>query len=92
MLGEVLRWIGDERYLSELVHVLPTILLVVVIAVCILFLSKGADWMIDGVVHLARRTGLPRIVIGATVVSLGTTTPEAVVSVMAAWMGDPGLA
>jgi len=92
MLREVLRWIGDERYLSELVHGFPTILLVVVIVVCILLLSKGADWMIDGVVHLARRTGLPRIVIGATIVSLGTTTPEAVVSVMAAWMGNPGLA
>ena len=47
--------------------------------------------MIDGVVELARRTGLPRIVIGATIISLGTTTPEAVVSVMAAWMGN-GLA
>jgi cation:H+ antiporter len=92
MLNEALRWIGDERYLSELVHGFPTILLVVVIVVCILLLSKGADWMIDGVVHLARRTGLPRIVIGATIVSLGTTTPEAVVSVMAAWMGNPGLA
>jgi cation:H+ antiporter len=92
MLGEVLRWIGDERYLSELVHGFPIILLVVVIVVCIFFLSKGADWMIDGVVQLARRTGLPRIVIGATIVSLGTTTPEAVVSVMAAWMGNPGLA
>jgi cation:H+ antiporter len=48
--------------------------------------------MIDGVVQLACRTGLPRIVIGATIISLGTTTPEAVVSVMAAWMGNPGLA
>jgi len=92
MLAEVLRWIGDERYLSELVHGFPVLLLVGVIAVCIILLSKGADWMIDGVVHLARRTGLPRIVIGATIVSLGTTTPEAVVSVMAAWMGNPGLA
>jgi len=92
MLGEVLRWLGDERYLTELVHGFPAILLVVVIVVCIFLLSKGADWMIDGVVHLARRTGLPRIVIGATIVSLGTTTPEAVVSVMAAWMGNPGLA
>jgi cation:H+ antiporter len=55
-------------------------------------LSKGADWMIDGVVDLARRTGLPKIVIGATVVSLGTTMPEAFVSVMAAYMGNPGLA
>lgn len=48
--------------------------------------------MIDGVVHLARRTGLPKIVIGATIISLGTTMPEAFVSVMAAWLGNPGLA
>ncbi len=92
MLGEILRWIGDEAFLHGLVKGLPTIGLLGIIAVCILVLSKGADWMIDGVVHLARRTGLPRIVIGATIVSLGTTMPEAVVSVMAAWMGNPGLA
>ena len=92
MFGEILRWIGDEAVLHELVKGLPTIGLLAIIAVCILLLSKGADWMIDGVVHLARRTGLPRIVIGATIVSLGTTMPEAVVSVMAAWMGNPGLA
>ena len=70
----------------------PSLVLLGVIVVCIVLLSKGADWMIDGVVHLARRTSIPRIVIGATIVSLGTTTPEAFVSVMAAWMGDPGLA
>ena len=48
--------------------------------------------MVDGAVALARRTGLPRIVIGATIISLGTTTPEMFVSVMAAWTGNPGLA
>ena len=88
----ILRWIGDEALLHDFVAGFPTIVLIFVIGVCVLFLSKGADWMIDGVVHLARRTGLPRIVIGATIISLGTTTPEAVVSVMAAWMGNPGLA
>ncbi len=92
MVGEVLRYIGDETLLQDLLHGLPTIVLVAVIVFCILMLSKGADWMIDGVVHLARRTGLPRIVIGATIISLGTTMPEAFVSVMAAWMGNPGLA
>jgi cation:H+ antiporter len=61
-------------------------------ALCIVVLLKGADWMIDGVVKTAYRTGLPKIVIGATIVSLGTTTPEAVVSVMAAWTGNSGLA
>lgn len=88
----ILRWIGDEVPLNNLVGGFSTFVLLIVIAVCILLLSKGAYWMIEGVVSLARRTGLPRIVIGATIVSLGTTTPEAFVSVMAAWMGNPGLA
>ena len=88
----ILRWIGDETMLQSVLTNFPTIVLLVVISFCIALLSKGADWMIDGVVNLARRTGLPRIVIAATIISLGTTTPEAFVSVMAAWMGNPGLA
>ncbi len=92
MLKVVFHWVIDEAVLQNAVQGFPVIVLLLVIAICIAMLSKGADWMIDGVVHLARRTGLPRIVIGATIISLGTTTPEAVVSVMAAWMGNPGLA
>jgi cation:H+ antiporter len=87
-----LTWIGDGERLHEFIAGSPTAILLLLIVVCIVVLVKGADWMIDGAVDLARRTGLPRIVIGATIVSLGTTTPEAVVSVMAAWMGNPGLA
>jgi len=92
LLQEILRWIGDETFLDNLVAGFSTIALLILIVVCIVILSKGADWMIDGVVHLARRTGLPKIVIGATIISLGTTMPEAFVSVMAAWLGNPGLA
>jgi cation:H+ antiporter len=88
----VLQWIGDETLLQQYVAGLSTLNLLVIVVVCIALLSKGADWMIDGVVELARRTGMPKIVIGATVVSLGTTLPEAFVSVMAAYMGNPGLA
>ncbi|MBU4278038.1 MAG: calcium/sodium antiporter [Proteobacteria bacterium] len=66
--------------------------LLLLLVACIVVLSKGADLMVDGAVALARRTGLPRIVIGATIISLGTTTPEMFVSVMAAWTGNPGLA
>jgi cation:H+ antiporter len=88
----IFRWIGDEALLHNLVAGFSTYVLFIIIAVCLLLLIKGADWMIDGTVALARRTGLPRILIGATIISLGTTTPEAVVSVMAAWMGNPGLA
>jgi cation:H+ antiporter len=92
MESSILRWIVDEHALAELVADIPTAWLVVLIAVCILVLSKGAERMIEGAVRLARRTGLQKIVIGATIISLGTTTPEAFVSVMAAWLGNPGLA
>jgi len=92
MNNSLLSWIGDESLLQGLVAEQSTLVLLVIIVVCIAMLSLGADWMIDGVVDLAERTGLPKIVIGATVVSLGTTLPEAFVSVMAAYMGNPGLA
>lgn len=92
MDSSLLRWIGDEQLLVDLMADQSTLVLLGIIIVCIVLLSKGADWMIDGVVDLAERTGLPKIVIGATVVSLGTTLPEAFVSVMAAYMGNPGLA
>ena len=92
MVQNFWRWVQDETILAGFLSGVPTVALLGIIAVCILFLSRGADWMIDGVVQLARRTGLPKIVIGATVISLGTTAPEAFVSVMAAFMGNAGLA
>ena len=52
----------------------------------------GADRAVAAAVKLAKAVHIPTVVIGATVVSLGTTTPEACVSVMAAWRGEPGLA
>ena len=89
---EYLSCLWDTDALHALMAGAPALLLLVIIIICIALLSKGADWMVDGVVALAHRTGLSKIVIGATIVSLGTTTPEAFVSVMAAWMGNPGLA
>lgn len=92
MENSIWRWVTEESALQQLMAEQNTLVLLVIIVACIAMLSKGADWMIDGVVDLATRTGLPKIVIGATVVSLGTTLPEAFVSVMAAYMGNPGLA
>ena len=92
MEHSILQWFVDESLLQNLLAGQPTWILLLIIIVCIVMLSKGADWMVDGVVDLATRTGMPKIVIGATVVSLGTTLPEAFVSVMAAYMGNPGLA
>jgi cation:H+ antiporter len=45
-----------------------------------------------GAAGLAYRFGISKIVVGATLVSLGTTSPECAVSVVAAWSGEPGLA
>ena len=55
-------------------------------------LAKGADWLVEGSTDLALRAGLPKVIIGATLLSLGTTAPECAVSVMAAVQGEPGLA
>ena len=46
----------------------------------LLLLIKGGDWFVDGATGLARRFKLPEILIGATVVSIGTTLPEVMVS------------
>lgn len=84
--------IMKEEFLAQVVSGLPGWGLVVAIAVCIFVLTHCADWMINGAVSLARLTRLPEIIIGATILSLGTTLPEVCVSVAAAWTGNPGLA
>lgn len=58
----------------------------------ILLLIKGGDFFVDGSIDIARRTGLPRMLIGGTIVSIATTTPELVASMMASFAGSPQLA
>jgi cation:H+ antiporter len=82
----------DESALGSVFRGFPLWGLLLAIAFTVFLLSRGADWMIDGAVNLALRTRLPKIIIGATILSLGTTAPEVFVSVMAAFMGNPGLA
>lgn len=71
---------------------LPAWVLLSITAVAIAVLVQGAHWLVESASSLARRLGVSKVVVGATVVSLGTTSPEAAVSVMAAWSGEPGLA
>ena len=54
-------------------------------------LIKGGDWFVDGAVGLARRFHLPELLIGATVVSIGTTLPEVMVSSQAALEHNAGI-
>lgn len=62
------------------------------IAVSLLVLGKAADVLVDKAVELSESLRIPPMVVGATIVSLGTTAPEAAVSVLAAIEGSPGLA
>ncbi len=78
--------------MDALLEPLPLWGLFFVMAVFLFTLSKGADILVTEAVTLSLRWGVPTIVIGATIVSLGTTLPEMAVSVMAAVQGDPGLA
>ena len=58
----------------------------------LLCLIKGGDWFVDGASSLARRFHLPELLIGATVVSIGTTLPEVMVSTMSAVSGHGEIA
>lgn len=51
-------------------------------------LMKGADWFVDGAASIADRLGIPQLVIGLTIVALGTSLPEAAVSIAAAVKGS----
>ena len=65
------------------------VLLFIVGLIC---LVKGGDWFVDGAVGLARKFHLPELLIGATVVSIGTTLPEVMVSATSAWGGHGEIA
>ena len=58
----------------------------------LLCLIKGGDWFVDGATGLARRFHLPELLIGATIVSVGTTLPEVMVSTASAWKGIGAMA
>ncbi len=65
---------------------------VILLAVGFVLLIKGGDWFVDGATGIARRFRLPEILIGATVVSIGTTLPEVMVSAGAALQGSGSIA
>ena len=55
-------------------------------------LIKGADWFVDGAAGIAARFGIPQLVIGLTIVAVGTSLPELVTSVVAAKKGESEIA
>lgn len=65
---------------------------ILLFAVGLILLIKGGDWFVDGATGIARRFHLPDIIVGATVVSIGTTLPEVMVSATGALNGQGAMA
>lgn len=60
----------------------------VLLALGFVMLAKGADWFVEGAAGVAMRFGIPQLVIGLTIVAMGTSAPEAAVSIAAAVKGN----
>ena len=76
----------------NLFGVLPIPTEVFLMAFGFILLIKGGDWFVDASVGIAKKFGLPEILIGATIVSIGTTLPEVLTSVFAATGGSGDIA
>ena len=81
-----------DAFLHDFLMNSSVIISLIVLVVSLFTLSKGADWLVDSAVALSLKWGMPKMVIGATIVSLGTTLPEASVSTLAAIKGNAELA
>lgn len=64
---------------------------IVLLVVGFVMLTKGADWFVDGSSALAFRLGIPQLVIGLTIVAMGTSAPEAAVSITSSLKGNEGI-
>lgn len=65
---------------------------VILFVVGLILICLGGDRLVDAAVAIAKKLGIPQIVVGATIVSLGTTLPEILVSATAAFDGSAAIA
>jgi len=57
----------------------------------LVLITKGADWFVGSAVSISTKSGIPKVIIGATIVSFATTAPEFTVSAIAAYLGQTDL-
>lgn len=62
-----------------------------ILIVGFVFLVKGADWFVEGSASIAKKLGIPQLIIGLTIVAMGTSMPEAAVSITAALKQNAGI-
>jgi len=81
-----------DAFIIHYLESFPTLVLVLVIAVTLYILSKGADMLVEEAVSISLHMGIPKIIIGATIVSFGTTLPELSASIISALTGNGSFA
>lgn len=81
VIGVLLKLYGDAPWADSL------LLQAVFLVFGFVLLIKGADWFVDGASKIADKMGIPQLIIGLTIVALGTSAPEAAVSITAALSG-----
>ncbi len=65
---------------------------ILLLIVGLVLIIKGGDFFVDAATWMAEVSGVPKLIVGATVVSIATTLPELLVSSMAAWEGSVDMA
>lgn len=73
-------------------RIMEVFLNVVFLVLGFVMLWKGSDWFVDGASSVATKFGIPQIIIGLTVVAMGTSTPEACVSIIGSIQGNADIA
>lgn len=67
------------------------ILQILLLCVGFVLLVKGADFFVDGAAGIAGKLGIPQLIVGLTIVAMGTSLPEAAVSITSALKGSAGI-
>lgn len=76
--------LGEERVMNILIQL-------ILLVIGFVLLMKGADWFVEGASRIADKFGISQLVIGLTIVAMGTSLPEAAVSIASALKGSAGI-
>ncbi len=83
---------AKEKNMEKLINNAPFALVLVFLVIGFILLIKGADFFVEGSSSVAKRLHVPSIIIGLTIVAMGTSLPETAVSVSASIAGNNELA
>ncbi len=83
---------GEKQNMEKFINNAPFALVLVLLVIGFVLLIKGADFFVEGSSSVAKRLHVPSIIIGLTIVAMGTSLPETAVSVSASITGNNELA